>query len=1110
VSDEQQDRIRDRVLKGGLIISAGAGTGKTYTLIGSYHAAADKLRKDGVQRVYDRILAITFTNAATYEFKKRVQEKVVTNKAELESYLTSQEISTIHSACQRMLQNLALEVGLNPSTEVFEEDEDFNLASQVLESIVREALVKPDAEVLDLLSRYDLRGSRFSSGLRDLLFTFHSKTRSLGWNIDTSVKNCRDALDSFEQGLSVSPSVLSKWLEAQHLIRDAGESGTATLTMQEILKVSKEFLTLYEKYAKEFDRRKKVSGWVSHDDSLYYAYEALQNLPNKDLIREYYRLKYEMLLVDEYQDTDRLQAKIIEQIARPERIYRVGDVKQSIFRFRRADPSIFQARVSTADRTKGEIESLVENRRSRAELVRFTNYLFSRIFDPAFLEGNGLGNVPFEPLQSKRDRAEREKELDPHNPVEVYKIGSARVRDMCADEATFIARRVLQLVNSFPVYRKEDNEASIDSCKYSDIAILLRTKTHLEVYLDELRRNNIPYVMADAPGFFGQQELGLIIGFLRFLNQPTDRLLQATLLRSPVFCISDETLLKLAQNSYKLNDEFISGISNADDASGLRRFLEMNKQLQNVKSLPKRDLIGEILQRTNLDLIFLTKVNGSQAYANLMKFQDMAGGFDKEINGSLDAFLNWVDDLQETTEQSQAQVYDEASDAVKIFTIHKAKGLEFPIVFVPMMFREFREFPYYLYVSEGSELDLPSKGRTKIPFLMKPGDTGVAGPRPGLRGRVIDGLFDKLTGSEFTEDVNEEWRLLYVAFTRAKDLLIFSICDENASETLKRHTNKQGIDLKAIAREDWNTRLAMLVKPGSPDEEPPADVARVTWHRQAPEASKLTIASKSLEIPTTKSIEQKQALPRLSATDFADYEYCPRRYYYAKVLGLRQYERHTGEEEGDRSSQEEGSKLHAMLEAYDFVAHKLPVTPRLSDKEKEKLMPLVESIAKSDLGTTIASTSQNDQRREFEFSTMVDGVQFISRIDLALKGSGGDWSIFDYKSGKKTKWSLELYRKQVGFYAALFGHAMSVPVSSCAIAYTGVPKPDVIPFKPEITIEQIKATVSEIEKSNFEARHEPDKCYACPYSGSGRSRWVCRFGWDHVKEMRSRSVEKAP
>jgi CRISPR/Cas system-associated exonuclease Cas4 (RecB family) len=266
----------------------------------------------------------------------------------------------------------------------------------------------------------------------------------------------------------------------------------------------------------------------------------------------------------------------------------------------------------------------------------------------------------------------------------------------------------------------------------------------------------------------------------------------------------------------------------------------------------------------------------------------------------------------------------------------------------------------------------------------------------------------------------------------------------------------------------------------------------------------------TITIPKVDDFKPGVLLPRISATDYADYSYCPRRYYYAKVLGLRGYERHTGEEEKGPSSMEKGSKLHALLEVYDFVKKELPGSVRLTEEQKKDLLPLVEGIAGSEIGRMIASTAPDGQKREYEFSTRIDGVQCIARIDLALRLSEKEWSIIDYKSGKKTDWSLELYKNQVSYYAALFSHANKIDVTRCAIVYAEASMSPPVWFEPSSTIANIKEAISQIEVGEFKPTIDK-RCFGCPYSGSAGGRWVCKFGWNFVKgrvKRRKRSKSK--
>lgn len=813
-SERQTARIQARVLTGPLVISAGAGTGKTFNLIKAYLAAVTKLKANRVDRVFDRILAITFTNAATYEFKRRVQCEVVKNKSDIEPFLTSQEISTIHSACQRILSTLALNLGLNPATEVFEEDQDTNYALQLIDDIVGGAVASGQTGILDLLARYDYTGFEFRAGIRDILMGFHSKTRSRGWSVSDTVSRCSNAVNALNQTLARPRPEVDRWLIANRIIQNPIQGVLASQVLGEVVTVSTEFLELYQRFASRFEREKEVLGYISHDDSLYYVNRALEVDSEKDSIRNHLKSKHKLILVDEYQDTDPIQDSIIANIAPENGIFRVGDVKQSIFRFRRADPTIFQQWVRRAGGRPGEQESLVHNRRSRRALVSFTNYVFRRVFDGSFLPGNGLGGVPFEELQSARERPQEEEELDGWSPVEVYRVARQSMDQMCHDEAVFIAKRIRELVGNFPVYRRQGGRVSFEKCKYGDVAILLRARRRLQVYIDELRNNNIPFVVRDNPGFFDEYAVKLVITFLRYLNSPSDGFLQAVILRSAAFGVTDQTLSMLAGNRHIVDEAFIASAREPKDIELLRKFRNVNNELQGKKSLSKRRLILEIIKIANLDLLFYSAVSGPQEYANLLQLVEMGGRFDKEVNGSLDAFISWLDDLKETTEQNQAEVYDEDSNAVKILTIHASKGLEFPVVFVPLIFREFWNPAEDYFVSDGASLQLADGSTVSFPFLLKPGDAGRVGQNATQAAAIINNVFDRLTRRDSSEYVYEEWRLLYVAFTRARDLLLFSVCPELAREKRQQFANLRGQDLiQTIASEDWNTRL-LDIMPG--------------------------------------------------------------------------------------------------------------------------------------------------------------------------------------------------------------------------------------------------------------------------------------------------------
>ena len=607
--------------------------------------------------------------------------------------------------------------------------------------------------------------------------------------------------------------------------------------------------------------------------------------------------RYRFFLVDEFQDTNPVQRVLLERLAltkgrRPANLFIVGDPKQSIYGFRGADVSVFREMTDTLRAHGGEEKPLQLNFRSQPPLIAFFNYLFPRLFqmpdDIPPGEYKNLDQLGF----VKHEKSEPQRELRDEGPlVELLVTTKPSLEDDPRAEqdsrvldAQQIARRILALKRSSP------------ELKYGDIALLFRAMTHVQIYESIFRRANIPYQTVLGRGFYEREEITDLIQLLRFLDNKTDELALAAVLRSPLSGISDNALLALRCAPW-LDEVDTPNALRAFSATrplylALRRHREIAYISPEEHELIERAarLIGELVARrhhypiqellrfavneSEYMTVIAANFDGAQRLANVERLFTLAARFESSGTHLIRDFVRYVEEFEAIgSRESEGQI-DQAADAVRLMTIHQAKGLEFPVVIIP---------------------DLQRLSRVAT-------DNWVLLDRhQGLTLKVPDGRGNLVAGCTFTNfekryawrEQFESMRLLYVAATRAEDRLILSgVTEELATLATKNDCWLkwiwQALDLEAkrmsgIVEVDDDVQLQLTVnlaeevEEGLPlPEDPPAEGA---------EDLSYTLADVfPLIAPVERPIEN--AVYRFSVTQLINYHRCPRQYYFDRVLQL--------------------------------------------------------------------------------------------------------------------------------------------------------------------------------------------------------------------------------
>jgi ATP-dependent helicase/nuclease subunit A len=721
--------------------------------------------------------------------------------------------------------------------------------------------------------------------------------------------------------------------------------------------------------------------------------------------------RYKYFLVDEFQDTNGLQRDLLMKLAlaRGTNLFIVGDRKQSIYGFRGADVDVFTEMTEAIEAEGGMQQPLLLNFRSQKPLIDGLNFLFAQIFqrgsDVPNDVVNELGYVGHEPSV-----AERAAESDP--PHVEFIVGAvtedeettprSRRNSFAAHErdAEQVAARIKALVNGYadvaPAALGSTPEACVPT-EPRDIAILLRAFTGVWTYESALRRAGIPYLTVQGKGFYQREEITDLIQLLRFLDNTTDELALAAVLRSPLGGISDNALFALRCAPWVDEQGEPERLHRRNLLRALRRhdqikFIDQQDQVALDRIAPwieammarrNRYGIADLLRYAVSSSEFLTIIaanfDGAQRVANVEKLFRLAEQFEKSGHLIRD-FVRYVEEFEAIGGREGEGQMDESANVVRLMTIHQAKGLEFPVVIVPGLHRErnTREFGFILDRHKGMTVRVPDG-----------------------RGRSVRGaLFNQLGQRNRWRENFESMRLLYVAATRAKDRLIFSAAVEskrleNLEESdlwvgwlwralgLGPHAQTEVIDLPNDAQ------LRLVVN---------RDNASVTAQQFETEAAEsetdIDLAPTFADtFPLMRAVlpDSGLALRRFTVTQLINFQRCARQYYFERML------RTPGLEErsvwNDAEAPEPPANLTATLKG--AVIHRFCETFVAGDDPETRLRTSFEEVKAQRQSELAGRTFDIDDAEAVR--TLLPLAQNYLASDVFKRVSAAAASISDFK-----------------------------------------------------------------------------------------------------------------
>lgn len=927
---EEQKRVID-VRDRDVLVSAAAGSGKTAVLVERIISRIT----DPVHPVdIDRMLVVTFTNAAAAEMRERIRD-ALEQRAEEEPdnvHLQKQlvlihhaSITTIHSFCLQVLRSHFHTIGLDPAFRIADEGECRLLEQDTVKELLDEAYEEARPEFHEFLEC--LATGRNDDMVEELILQLHhfslghpwpekwlqeccrmyenAEQEPLPWSrqpwlsaltedvrrllldIQKELKKAKDiasmpggpypylkALESDEELLagifraedydSMASAFGSMGSFARlSAIRDKNVSEDLKLQVQEIRnKVKKEIsdirdryfydtpevlqaeffesgkivemLTeLTERFAERLAKKKSEKNLLDFSDLEHFALKIL--LEEKDgrmvpsAAAQEYAAVYEEIMTDEYQDSNLVQELILDSISGAGRgahnRFMVGDVKQSIYRFRLARPELFMEKYKAyilPDQEGCCRIDLHKNFRSRREVLEGVNYIFRRIMTESlggivydddaalypgasFEEGNDPGFLPVEMIlleqngrgaadsQMKTTGRTEKKEDEPGavgggiagNGDSEGQAGASEPAGKQADEARLVGKRIREIVGREKIWDRE--LGAYRPASWKDIVILLRTVSGwAETFQEVLGGMGIPCFTGSQKGYFSAAEVRTVLSYLQILDNPIQDIPLAGVLRSAMGGFTDEELALIrargqGEHFYDCCQSFqrLGRGKDRDDDEGddapdecrelteeelfirqkLDHFFEVYGRLRaKTPYTPVHLLLWDILDETGYGEYVSALPAGKQRRANLDMLVEKAIAYEATSYRGLYHFVRYIENLKKyEVDYGEANISGEAEDTVRIMSIHKSKGLEFPVVFVCGMAKKFNESDMRSRIVLHSELGIgcdyvDPERRLKSPNLLK---------------KVIQRRISQ-------ENLGEELRVLYVAMTRAKEKLILT------------------------------------------------------------------------------------------------------------------------------------------------------------------------------------------------------------------------------------------------------------------------------------------------------------------------------------------------
>lgn len=1031
-TNQQQEAIS--TLDRNVSVSAGAGSGKTRVLVERFL----KILGDR-QATAQEILAITFTRKAAREMRERVQQGILDRLGAAEAtddktYWQEQlrladqaPITTIDSFCSQVLRENPVEAGLDPNFTVQEEYQIRAFREETASAFLQQGIQQQDPDLTALLEQYPAdQLARILTALIDRLPEILALPGGLAAAYEASLGREEEYKIAAEAALDAllaardqaSPKNREKLEElfgqraAFHQWIAGGDGDAALAALKPVTAAGKvkdqvkevraalEQLAALSLDAQGADQarhwekvlicfRKALLDAAETREIYSFGYlsaKAVDLLEQRPNVLNRYKNRFKFLMVDEFQDTNEEQKKMVYLLSggssrslQGRNLFVVGDAKQSIYRFRGADVSVFKQVRDAIEATGGRNIVMDDNFRSAPEIIRACNTLFDDL-----LGTDSNADVTAQPLHAHQPPSRK--------PVfAVLKKGECSPKECQQAEGRYVAQAIRQLGEE-------------EHLPYGQVAILLPAIHLSRQYEEALTALGIKSQVSDGKGFYDRQEIVDWINLLTFLLNPRKDWALAGFLRSPFAGLSDRQLTDLLKPWPELSLWESLQQSLEEPYSTLAQKLEKLRQIAQFQSLP--ELLDRFQESFAVEPTLLVQRGGREKLANFRKLRALGVQAAMEEGSTARDFLDRLNLMRQLSARESAANQEADPDAVKIMTIHKSKGLEFPAVFLPDL----------------SKKDPPD--RLGIQFL----------PEEGFGVKVLDregndretSVYARLKEEGSRLEKAEKHRQLYVAMTRAERFLYLVNVDES-KEGKQKDSDPE--------KEKWGQALQRVFAPEGPngdqmdwEELSVAEILADTEERQEGEADTFALD------PAVYDRIQPVTVPRnleLSASALLEYDTCPRSFYYHYFRHMPGLDPETFGTGNHRiSAIELGTYVHKVLERLQEVPEETALEEALEvldhpDAEKQVFRregkKLVERYCASPLYQELKDLPAQAER-DFELPLFVFGdsqVVFQGSMDKLVTLEDGRLGIVDYKTGHPPADGEEKqgYTRQLAIYA---------------------------------------------------------------------------------------------
>lgn len=854
-TNEQQNVINFR--NRNILVSAAAGSGKTAVLVERIiKRITDKEHPVDI----DKLLVVTFTNAAAAEMRERIGNAIEKqleehpddeNLRKQQTLLHNAQITTIDSFCLFVVRNHFEEIQLEPNFRIADQGELKLLELDVLNEVFEKEYENQTPSFLQLVDAYS--DKRSNKVVKDMVSKIYHQSSSNPWPKEWVSSLVRPYLVTDKEELLETELMQGVFVYVKTMVsdmpvrlealREIALSDNGPMKYAETLEMDlqgfegleevesyTELEAFCEKAEQAFGRLATLgnyTGSVEKKEAVSEGRNAIKKelkelraryfaMPLEELVEQLKRMRpiaeelvrlslvymdemqakkakrhimdfsdiehaalrifvdektkayratamdfkkqFDEIMIDEYQDSNQVQEEIMCAISRESEgeynMFMVGDVKQSIYRFRLARPELFMdkfAHYDLAESKKQRID-LHKNFRSRSEVLDFTNDIFYKIMDA------DLGNVVYDEEAALYYGAAYTESEDMKAEVLLYETADEELSKKQL-EARMIAERILELKQTMKVTDKATKE--LRPLKNSDIVILLRSLSGWgNEFVSVLEDCGIPAHVSTSTGYFSAMEVQTVLSFLKVLDNPYQDIPMAAVLKSAIVGLDNEELAEIAltEDTTSFAEATLKQMETATEGK-LYYFYQLYQSLRK-RSLdtPIHQLLHMVLEETGYGDYVKALPAGSQRKANLDMLIQKAISYEKTSYKGLFHFIRYIDQLQKyEVDFGEADIIGENEDVVRLMTIHKSKGLEFPVVFVSGISKKFNE--------------MDAKDKMAIHPDMGLGlDEVQIEPRMKRKCLIRSEIAERIR----RDNLGEELRVLYVAMTRAKEKLILT------------------------------------------------------------------------------------------------------------------------------------------------------------------------------------------------------------------------------------------------------------------------------------------------------------------------------------------------